>query len=119
MNMTRLSTGLATVLLICPLAVTAENNSPVAPQNQPAGSGGFEINWHKIASGGTLSSHGAGWTLAGTVGQHDDTGDNSSVISSTFRDELQGGPWSLTGGFWAPGFQIDSQGILFRDRFED
>lgn len=98
----------AATLLLCAGTAGAENEVPPEPRNQPRG-GGFEINWHRTAGGGTLSSGGGEWSLAGTVGQHDDTG----------RNALEGGAWSLTGGFWAPGFQIDSQGMIFRDRFED
>jgi hypothetical protein len=87
----------------------AGSSEPEEPLNQSAGGPEWAISWHKIAAGGTLQSHGGSWVMAGTIGQHDDTA----------AGELQGGPWSLTGGFWAPGFQIDNQGVIFRDRFED
>ena len=48
----------------------------------------YSIDWHKIAGGGGTSTGGV-YALSGTIGQHD---------AST---PLTGGPYSLTGGFWA------------------
>ena len=50
--------------------------------------GQFAISFHTIDGGGGTSS-GGGFTLQGTIGQPDATG------------PLTGGPWSLTGGYWA------------------
>ena len=54
----------------------------------PSG-GAFEITWHTIDSGGTTSTIGGDFELAGTIGQPDAGG------------EMTGGSFSLTGGFWA------------------
>lgn len=47
----------------------------------------FEIPWHTIDSGGGFSN-GGGFELNGTIGQHDAS------------QEMTGGGFSLTGGFW-------------------
>jgi len=54
----------------------------------PAG-GPFEISWSTIDGGGTSSTTGGSFDLAGTIGQPD-----AGVTMS-------GGNFSLTGGFWA------------------
>ena len=59
---------------------------------------GYEINWWKVAGGGGESSEG-GYTLKGTIGQHDAGG-------------LQGGDYSLQGGFWVKGIQIIVEFII-------
>ena len=92
------------------LSLTAgAKEPPPTPQNQPAGQQAWAIGWYKIAGGGTVASHGGQWALGGTIGQHDDTA----------ADELQGGSWSLTGGFWAADLEIDHRGLIFHDRFEE
>jgi hypothetical protein len=48
----------------------------------------YSIDWHKVAGGGGTST-GAGYSLSGTIGQHDAGG------------PLIGGNFSLTGGFWS------------------
>ena len=48
----------------------------------------YSINWYKIAGGGGTSTGGV-YAVSGTIGQHDAGG------------PLTGGPYSLTGGFWA------------------
>ena len=48
----------------------------------------YSIDWHKIAGGGGTSTGGV-YALSGTIGQHDAS------------SPLTGGPYSLTGGFWA------------------
>ena len=48
----------------------------------------YNINWHKVAGGGSTSAGGT-YSLSGTIGQHD----ASSAMS--------GGSYSLTGGFWS------------------
>lgn len=48
----------------------------------------FSVDWFTIDSGGGASSAGP-FVLRGTIGQHD------------VGDQLSGGPFSITGGFWA------------------
>ena len=71
--------------------------------------GNWTIDWYSIDGGGTMDSAGGAWELKGTIGQHD----------ATEANEIGGGGWSLTGGFWglspAAGEQLDR---IFRDRFE-
>ena len=49
--------------------------------------GGYDLTWSTIDGGGSGSA-GAGYHLAGTLGQHD--------AGATLR----GGAYSLSGGFW-------------------
>lgn len=53
----------------------------------PSG-GAFEISWYTIDAGGTSSTIGGNFELAGTIGQPD------------AGAEMTGGSFSLTGGFW-------------------
>jgi len=48
----------------------------------------YSIDWYKVAGGGGTST-GGGYSLSGTIGQHD----GSSPIT--------GGNYSLVGGFWS------------------
>jgi hypothetical protein len=48
----------------------------------------YSIDWYK-ASGGGGTSAGSGYTVSGTIGQHDAGG------------TLAGGNYSVTGGFWS------------------
>ena len=48
----------------------------------------YSMDWHKIAGGGGMSAGGA-YQMAGTVGQPDASG------------SMNGGNYSLTGGFWS------------------
>ena len=50
--------------------------------------GQYSIDWYKVSGGGGTSTGGA-FSLSGTIGQHDAGG------------PMQGGNYSLTGGFWA------------------
>lgn len=63
----------------------------IATSSVAAGPGGgsFEITWYTIDAGGTSSTSGGSFDLAGTVGQPD------------AGQEMTGGQFSLTGGFWA------------------
>jgi len=49
--------------------------------------GTYSIDWHTIAGGGG-SGTGGNYQVSGTIGQHDASG------------TLNGGQYSLTGGFW-------------------
>lgn len=51
--------------------------------------GAFEIVWYTIDAGGTSSTFGGVFDLAGTIGQPD------------AGTEMTGGSFTLTGGFWA------------------
>jgi hypothetical protein len=48
----------------------------------------YSINWYKVSGGGGTSTGGV-YAVSGTIGHHDAGG------------PLTGGPYSLTGGFWA------------------
>ncbi len=48
----------------------------------------YSIDWYKISGGGGTSTNG-GYTVTGTIGQHDAGG------------ALTGGGYSVTGGFWS------------------
>lgn len=50
--------------------------------------GQFTIDWYKVGGGGGTSAGGA-YQLTGTIGQHDAGG------------PMSGGPYSVSGGFWA------------------
>jgi hypothetical protein len=54
----------------------------------PAVHAQYDLSWHKIAGGGGNSS-GGGYTVSGTIGQHDASG------------TLSGGSYQLVGGFWS------------------
>ena len=85
---TRHKTILISILLavlVIPTLVGAATAAPAEPE-------GYEINWWKVAGGGGESSSG-GYTLKGTIGQHD-------------AGSLQGGDYSLGGGFWVKGIQV-------------
>lgn len=75
MNIRRVALSL-TWLGACALAVTS-----VLAQ-------GYSISWFKIAGGGGTST-GGGFTLSGTIGQHD------------AGARLSGGQYALVGGFWS------------------
>lgn len=74
----RRATGLLllVLLLVCILVLPA-----LAQGGEP-----YHVQWYAIAGGGGQSS-GDGYTLRGTVGQHDAGG-------------LRGGGYKLGGGFW-------------------
>ena len=57
----------------------------------------YSIDWHKIAGGGNAGSGGT-FSLSGTIGQHD-----AQAIAS-------GGPYAVTGGFWAVAELIQTPG---------
>jgi hypothetical protein len=48
----------------------------------------YSVDWYKVAGGGGTSSNGQ-YTVSGTIGQHD------------AGQQMSGGNYSLTGGFWA------------------
>jgi len=68
--------------------------------------GGFEISKHSIDNGGGRSTGGS-FELNGTIAQPD----------ATSRSAV-GGPFLLTGGFWANGVAIPTGDLLFSDGFE-
>jgi len=70
----------------CVLTATAIATSSVAAG---PGGGSFEITWYTIDGGGTSSTTGGSFDLAGTIGQPD------------AGPTMTGGDFSLTGGFWA------------------
>ena len=53
-----------------------------------AGAQTYNVNWHKVSGGGGTST-GSGYSIRGTIGQHDASG------------AMSGGGYSVTGGFWA------------------
>src|SRR4051794_34492608 len=50
--------------------------------------GGFDLSWSTLDGGGGTASTGGTFSLGGTVGQPD-------------AGAMQGGQWSVQGGFWA------------------
>jgi hypothetical protein len=50
--------------------------------------GGYGVSWWTVDGGGYTYSSGEGYTLVGTIGQPD-------------AGALMGGPYGLSGGFWA------------------
>ena len=59
---------------------------------------------------GPLEAAGGDWELKGTLGQPD----------ATEANELAGGNWELTGGFWAVLSEFgELLNQIFRDRFEE
>lgn len=48
----------------------------------------YSIDWYKVSGGGGTSSNGQ-YAVSGTIGQHD------------AGQQMSGGNYSLTGGFWA------------------
>ena len=74
------------VLLIGISAANAQHSTdPVVPQ-----SGSYDLAWNTIDGGGDTSI-GGGYTLMGTIGQSD-----AGLL-------LNGGGYSLVGGFWIGG----------------
>ena len=70
-----LGSGMAAAVVLLLTAVNAHS--------QP-----YTINWYKIAGGGGTST-GDVYSVSGTIGQHD------------AGEQMTGGSYSLTGGFWA------------------
>lgn len=52
-----------------------------------AQSGGYDLSWWTVDGGGDTWSEGGGYALGGTIGQAD-------------AGALEGGGYSLVGGFW-------------------
>jgi hypothetical protein len=50
--------------------------------------GGYDLTWNSTDGGGATFSTGGGYSLGGTVGQ-------------AYAGAAIGGPYALTGGFWA------------------
>lgn len=69
----------------------------------------FAIPWWTIDGGGTTFATGGGWTLAGTIGQHE----------ASEPRALSGGDWQLTGGFWVEAGELSGDQPIFSDRFEE
>jgi hypothetical protein len=53
--------------------------------------GGYDLTWNSIDSGGAIFSAGGSYSLGGTIGQPD------------VRWRLEGGQYTLGGGFWGSG----------------
>lgn len=67
--------------------------------------GNYDLHWNvPAAAGGTMS--GAGYTLTGTVGQHDATPAGAMTSASCY---------ALRGGFWAG---VQGNDVIFRNGFE-
>lgn len=78
----KLEACIVTVLMALALTVPAQN---------------YAINWFKISSGGGTSSN-VNYAVTGTIGQPDAGG------------AMTGGPYSLTGGFWAI-YAVQNSGV--------
>jgi hypothetical protein len=68
----------------------------------------FELSWYTIDGGGGMFSSGGSFELGGTVGQPD------AAIAV-----LYGGPFQLSGGFWAAAAAAPCLGDLNGDRRRD
>jgi hypothetical protein len=68
--------------------IAAAGMSLLAVATPRSGQPEFDLSWHTIDGGGGASAGGA-FELVGTIGQHDPGA------------PLAGGPFMLTGGFWA------------------
>lgn len=76
--------------LVIPLALLLLCGSALAvggEQQQGQIGGGYDLSWWTLDGGGTKSSAGGGYELAGSIGQPD-----AGVLGS--------GPYTLDGGFW-------------------
>jgi hypothetical protein len=73
------------VIFVVVLALFASGLSTAFAQS------GYQINWWTVDGGGGESA-GGGYTLKGTIGQHD-------------AGYLEGEGYSLRGGFWVKGIQ--------------
>ncbi len=62
----------------------------LAPVAFAQSGGGYDLSWNTIDGGGYTWSEGGGYALGGTVGQAD-------------AGLLQGGGYTLSGGFWVGG----------------
>jgi len=74
-------------LLIACLVVLAA--VPVLAQTD----GDYDLNWWTVDGGGATFSTGGDYSIGGTIGQHD-------------ANVLEGGSYTLAGGFWAGGVSI-------------
>ena len=84
--MRRRKTMLAAALLSAiTLAIVAQSVRQAYAQSILAE---YAIDWYTIDGGGGMESGGGGYTLSGTIGQHD-----TGVMES--------GTYDLSGGFWA------------------
>ena len=100
-----LTSRCVTVLATVAFAGAAGGVSPAAVA--PAGAATFTQPRSVIAAGGGRSS-GGGFTVTGTVGQHD-------------ADPLQpsvGSAFAVTGGFWTKSAAAPVGGDIFSDGFE-
>jgi hypothetical protein len=77
--------GIATMIESSPQPIVAD----VAPNaNVVLGTSGYDLFWHRIAAGGETFSTGGGYSLGGTIGQHE-------------AGMMSGSDFTLAGGFWA------------------
>lgn len=67
----------------------------------------YEITQWTLSAGGTTQASGGDWELSGTIGQWE----------ATPARALSGGPWRLTGGFWAAGLS-ELGDLIFKDQFK-
>ncbi len=73
------------VLALFILAVLT--TSQTVPTASAQSGGGYDLTWNVIAGGGATSSTGGTYSLNGTIGQAD-------------AGTMNGGSYSLIGGFW-------------------
>lgn len=96
--------GLLLAIATFPLAAVAER----AAADDALAPGDLDVRWHSI-DGGSATSAGGPYTLAGSVGQAD-------------ADRLhpaRGGDYVLSSGFWsARAGSVAPSGVMFSDGFE-
>lgn len=86
---------LAALLAVGALA-DAQSDGPPSPLrigSAEQSGGSYDLSWWSVDSGGCTARTGAGYALAGTIGQPD-------------SDGLSGGGYTLGGGFWGSGVTV-------------
>ncbi len=76
------------ILLILPIVALLAGSWALGA----SAAGGLSIPWHTVAGGGGTST-GGGYSLAGTIGQHD-------------AGPMSDGDYVLAGGFWGGALQL-------------
>ncbi len=83
------------LMLLAFISIALALLSASAPASAQSG-GGYDLSWSTVDGGGAMFSTGGGYSLGGTIGQHD-------------AGTLSGGGYTLAGGFWYGGAPVTSQ----------